>query len=40
MVEGAGHFPWHDAPDRYWSAVGSFLAAVGETSADPTAALA
>ena len=40
MIEVAGHFPWLDAPDRYWSAVSSFLAAVGETSADPTAALA
>jgi pimeloyl-ACP methyl ester carboxylesterase len=40
MIEGAGHFPWLDAPDRYWSVLRSFLAAVGETSADPTAVLA
>jgi len=27
VIEGAGHFPWKDAPDRYWPLVAGFLAA-------------
>lgn len=25
VIEGAGHFPWIDAPQRYWKVLGSFL---------------
>jgi hypothetical protein len=25
VVEGAGHFPWKDAPDRYWPLVTGFV---------------
>ena len=25
VVEGAGHFPWKDAPDRYWPLVAGFV---------------
>jgi pimeloyl-ACP methyl ester carboxylesterase len=25
VIEGAGHFPWKDAPDRYWPIVGDFV---------------
>jgi pimeloyl-ACP methyl ester carboxylesterase len=25
IVEGAGHFPWKDAPDRYWPLLGDFV---------------
>lgn len=27
VIDGAGHFPWLDQPDRYWSVVTTFLAA-------------
>jgi pimeloyl-ACP methyl ester carboxylesterase len=37
-IEGAGHFPWLDATDRYWPVLRSFLAAVGTPAGDPTAA--
>ena len=30
VLEGAGHFPWLDVPDRYWSVIDSYLAALGE----------
>jgi pimeloyl-ACP methyl ester carboxylesterase len=26
VIEGVGHFPWLDAPDRYFSTVGAFVA--------------
>jgi pimeloyl-ACP methyl ester carboxylesterase len=30
VIEGAGHFPWMDAPDRYWPLMTDFVAtAVG-----------
>ena len=25
VIEHAGHFPWKDAPDRYWPVVIDFL---------------
>ena len=25
VIEGVGHFPWLDAPERYWSIVGAFV---------------
>ena len=25
VIEGAGHFPWRDVPDRYWSLLGGFV---------------
>ncbi len=28
VVEGAGHFTWRDAPDRYWPLLHEFVAAV------------
>jgi pimeloyl-ACP methyl ester carboxylesterase len=28
VLEDAGHFPWLDVPDRYWSVIDSFLATV------------
>jgi proline iminopeptidase len=27
VIEGAGHFPWKDAPDRYWPLVTNFVTA-------------
>jgi pimeloyl-ACP methyl ester carboxylesterase len=29
VVEGAGHFPWKDVPDRYWPLVTGFVTADG-----------
>jgi proline iminopeptidase len=26
VIEGAGHFPWKDAPDRYWPLIEAFVA--------------
>jgi proline iminopeptidase len=26
ILEGAGHFPWKDVPDRYWPVIESFVA--------------
>jgi pimeloyl-ACP methyl ester carboxylesterase len=34
VIEGAGHFPWLDTPDRVFEVVGDFAA---ETFGDPTA---
>lgn len=28
ILDGAGHFPWMDVPDRYWSLLTEFVAAV------------
>jgi pimeloyl-ACP methyl ester carboxylesterase len=25
VIEGAGHFPWLDSPDRYWSLIDAFV---------------
>jgi pimeloyl-ACP methyl ester carboxylesterase len=25
VIEGAGHFPWKDAPDRYWAIIEEFV---------------
>ncbi|HEX5823167.1 MAG TPA: alpha/beta hydrolase [Candidatus Limnocylindrales bacterium] len=27
VIEGAGHFPWLDAPDRYWPVIEAFVTA-------------
>ncbi len=27
VIEGAGHFPWRDATDRYWPVLEDFVAA-------------
>lgn len=32
VIEGAGHFPWRDAPDRYWSTLSDFVARVTQTA--------
>lgn len=24
VIEGAGHFPWMDVPDRYWPVIADF----------------
>jgi pimeloyl-ACP methyl ester carboxylesterase len=29
VIEGAGHFPWKDAPDRYWPVVIDFVTTAG-----------
>jgi proline iminopeptidase len=29
VIDGAGHFPWLDRPDRLWSALTSFLTSIG-----------
>ena len=26
VIDGAGHFPWKDAPERYWPLLESFIA--------------
>lgn len=26
VVDGAGHFPWKDAPDEYWGVLTEFVA--------------
>jgi pimeloyl-ACP methyl ester carboxylesterase len=31
VVEGAGHFTWKDAPDRYWPILTEFLTTATET---------
>jgi len=28
VLDGAGHFPWLDAPDRYWPLISGFVAEV------------
>lgn len=28
VIEGAGHFPWLDLPDRYWSLISAFVTTV------------
>jgi proline iminopeptidase len=28
VIEGAGHFPWRDQPDHYWSSIERFVGAV------------
>jgi pimeloyl-ACP methyl ester carboxylesterase len=28
VLEGAGHFPWRDVPDRYWPLLTGFVAEV------------
>jgi len=30
VIEGAGHFPWRDRPDRYWSSIKRFVMSVAE----------
>lgn len=30
VIEGAGHFPWRDRPDRYWSSIKRFVISVAE----------
>jgi pimeloyl-ACP methyl ester carboxylesterase len=29
VIDGVGHFPWKDAPDRYWPAIVAFVKRVG-----------
>jgi pimeloyl-ACP methyl ester carboxylesterase len=29
VVEGAGHFPWLDAPERYWPVLTGFVVGAG-----------
>jgi pimeloyl-ACP methyl ester carboxylesterase len=33
VIAGAGHFPWRDAPDRYWPVVSEFVATAALTRA-------
>jgi proline iminopeptidase len=30
VIEGAGHFPWKDVPDRYWPLLGEFVMAADD----------
>jgi len=30
VIDGAGHFPWKDAPDRYWPLLTRFVASAGQ----------
>ena len=32
VIEGAGHFPWKDAPARYWSVLGDFVSSRHDTA--------
>lgn len=32
VIEGAGHFPWKDAPARYWSVLGDFVSGRYDTA--------
>jgi pimeloyl-ACP methyl ester carboxylesterase len=34
VIEGAGHFTWKDAPDRYWPLVSEFLTTLTCTKLD------
>jgi pimeloyl-ACP methyl ester carboxylesterase len=34
VVEGAGHFIWRDAPDRYWPLLSAFVASCTRSSSD------
>lgn len=29
VVDDAGHFPWRDSPERYWSSVEGFITSIG-----------
>lgn len=29
VLEGAGHFPWKDAPERYFAVIAEFVAGAG-----------
>lgn len=31
VLEGAGHFPWKDVPDRYWGLIADFVASTAST---------
>jgi pimeloyl-ACP methyl ester carboxylesterase len=33
VIEGAGHFPWKDAPDRYWPLLTEFVETATVTTA-------
>jgi pimeloyl-ACP methyl ester carboxylesterase len=33
VIEGAGHFPWKDAPGRYWTIVDRFATRAAVTTA-------
>ena len=33
VIEGAGHFPWKDAPDRYWPVIHEFVMTATATPA-------
>jgi proline iminopeptidase len=34
VIEGAGHFPWKDAPDRYWPLLSEFVSTATATPAN------
>jgi pimeloyl-ACP methyl ester carboxylesterase len=36
VIERAGHFPWLDMPDRYWSLISAFVTAVQHLQRAPT----
>lgn len=37
VIEGAGHFPWLDTPDRYWPVIEGFVTRYGSSSSDGAA---
>ncbi|HUG31783.1 MAG TPA: alpha/beta hydrolase [Acidimicrobiia bacterium] len=28
VIDGAGHFPWRDSPERYWSSIEGFISSI------------
>jgi pimeloyl-ACP methyl ester carboxylesterase len=36
VLEGAGHFPWLDDPERYWPVIADFVLTTGRASNEPT----
>ena len=34
VLDGAGHFPWLDVPDRYWALVRTFIPTVTNQAPD------
>ena len=35
VIDCAGHFPWKDAPDRYWPLITEFVTTTAKAGADP-----
>jgi pimeloyl-ACP methyl ester carboxylesterase len=37
VIDGAGHFPWLDRPDHYWSLISTFVATTSRAQVSPAA---